>query len=860
MSIFAKIPIIPHSSRLARLLEMMNWIKSLTLCAVMLTAATLWADDALNLFNSAKSAFDSNQYDVARVNFENFLRQFPGHAKTNEATFWLAESFTYQRQYVQAETYFNRLVSFGLTDQFSKAALFRLAEIPYLQQQFDIAKPRLENFITQLEYDANNQFVMYYLGDIAMRNDAPLEAEHYFYRTNYVFPNGAKVLECSLGLAWAKNRLGKIIEANGIYNQLMSSTNPAIVEQATYQYGVALFERRAEQDAINALTNFQRQFPASAYVADSQRVIARCWGRLNEFEKGLQVLSQLTNPTPDDRLMQVRFLYGDKRTQEAKNVLDQVKAVAGTAYRDEITLLESVFLFEQRDWNGTIALLQTMLAAEFNMPNEKMVVHYFTLPPAPGAKKLGDEAVFRACSLLTLAYANSGDSARANALLREMQGQSALSGNQRLLKTVTDTETQLASIGPVTPGRPGGSLAGRNDQQWTPGGQNTGARPQNVQTSGTDLERFWNANRLYQVRNFELAAQQLELLLSGVYNQNVTPPRYTIFYNITGATGTMDEVTFARACSLLALARAQLGDVEQANAILMSLGSRIRLNDTVQQDLWQETAEQVAALARGGGSTNIASGSTQGPTLSELEQRRLLREANTAFRGQRFDQADARLTELITSPNVPDATLAEALLLQSKAKERLGWERDGIAILERIIDEFPASPQCPEALWLLGIYYESGGESYVAIEYFQMLADRFSNFKHIDGALYFLAVDDLANGNSRRASERLSRVHRNLRTGLYWSHATWMLAHEAYKKKDYATAERYIQEILRHPPDIAILDRVLYLRGELARLRNDHETAFLAFKAVQEHTPDSPLRQLAMQNARVAASKAVSIN
>ena len=843
----------------------MNWIKSLTLCAVMLTAATLWGDDATNTFNAAKTAFDNKQYDSARVNFENFLRQFPGHAKANEATFWLAESFMYQRQYVQAETHFNRLVAQGLADRFSRAALFRLAEIPYLQQQFQIAKPRLENFVTQLPHDANLQFVLYYLGDIAMRStatDAALEAEHYFNEVNKLFPNGEMALESLLGLAWAKNKLGRIVESNAIYNQLMSSTNPVHVEQASYHWGVALFERGDNENAIAALNNFRSRFPASPLVADSQRVIARCLMRLNRFDEGLQVLSQLTNPTPEDRLMQVRFLYGLKRTQEAKNILDQVKAVAGTAHRDEITLLESVFLFEQNDWRGTIALLQTMLAAEYNALNERMVVHYFTLPPAPGGRKLSEEAIFRACSLLTLAYAHSGDSARANALLREMQGQSALSGNQRLLRTVTDTENQLANVVPVQPGRgngSGGQFAGRNDQQWTPGEQNLGSRPQNVQTAGTHINQFRNAERLYQMRNYELAAQQLELLLSGVYNQNVNPPRYTIFYNITGAEGTMNEVTFARACSLLALAKAQLGDIEQANAVLMSLSSRIRLNDTVQQDLWQETAEQVAAIGRGG-ATNVATGPAQGPTLSDSERSRLMREANTAFRQQRFGDADARLTQLVSARDVPDAILAEALLLQSKAKDKLGWERDGIAILERIVDEFPTSPQAPEALWLLGFYYESGGESYVALEYFQMLVDRFPNFKHVDGALYFLAVDDLTNGNGRRAATNLNRIYRSHRTGLFWSHATWMLAHEAYKKRDYVTAERYIQEILRHPPDVAILDRVLYLRGELALLRDDHQTAFLAFKAVGVHTPDSPLSAHAARNTRLAASKMVSIN
>jgi len=679
-----------------------------------------------------------------------------------------------------------------------------------------------------------------------------------------MFPEGDRFLESQLGLAWAKNRLGKVTEANAIYHQLMSSTNPAIVEQATYQWGIALFERGAFEQAINTLTDFQRRFPASPHFADSLRVIARCRGRLNEFEEGLRVLSQLTNPTSDDRLMQVRFLWGLDRKQEARNVLDGVKQTAGTLHRDEIALLESVFLFDQRDWRGTIALLESVLVPQFDEFNNRMIINYFSLPLAPGRNRLSEEAIFRACSLLALAYARNGNSAQADALLREMQGQAALSGNQRIRNIATDTANQLASIGPVSPpgtpppGRgPGGAFANQNNQ-WTPGNQNQGSRPQDVMASGTDLERFWNAERLFRIRNFAGAAEQLEQILSGVYNQSVVPPRYIILYNITDAPGTMNANTFARACTLLALAKAQLGDFEQADAVLMSFASRIPPNDTVQQDMLRDAFAQLADLSRGDGTTDIASG-PQGSTLSESEQRRMLRDANSAFRQRRHDQADARLTELIAS-HPSEAILVEALLLQSKSKYALGWERDGVVLLERIVDEFPTSPQYPEALWLLGIFYESGGDSFVALEYFQTLVDRFPNFRHIDGAWYFLAVDDLANGNTRRAMERLNRVHRNFRNGLYWSHATWMLAHEAFKRREYAQAERFIQEILRHPPDIAILDRVLYLRGELALRRDDFQTAFLAFRDVTQHTPDSPLSHHAMQNVRVAASRIVNVN
>jgi len=835
----------------------MNWIKLVLIftVTVILTTAPLFGDDATNQFNSAKTAFDSKQYESAQTGFNTFLTRFPTHAKVNEATFYLAESLMYLRQYSFAETYFNRLVALGLNDLYARAALFRLAEIPYIQGQLDIAKSRLEEFVEKLSQDINLQFVLYYLGDIAMRSNtssAAAEAEWYFEQANRMFPEGAKSLESKLGLAWAKNKLGKQTEANAIYQQLMSSTNPSIVEQATYQYGTALFERGLYQEAINTLTNFQRQYPASSSFADSQRVIARCRGRLNDYEGALQTLAQIAQPTPDDLLMRVRCLYGLKKMQEAKTALVEAKRVAGTTHRDEVAMLESVFLSNQKDWRGTIDMLEQVLVPQFDSFNNRMVINYFSLPLASGTKRLSEEAIFRACSLLTLAYANNGDSVKANALLTEMQVQAALSGNLRLTSITTDTANELANIG-TTPNRggsgSGNSLAGRGNTQWTPGNQTSGSRTPTLQTTGTDLEKFWNADRLYRAKNYEATAQQLEHILSGYYNQIAMPPQYIIFYNITGASGALDENTFAKACSMLVLSKAQLGNMEQANAVLQTFASRIRMTDAVQKNLLQETSDQLMALAKGGGTTTGSSS-----LLADAEQRRLLREANSFFRSQRYDQADAKLTELIAS-NPAEAVLTEALFLQGKAKFGLGRERESIALLERIVDAFPDAKEYPEAVWSLGLYYESGGDSFQAVEYFQILADKFSNFKNIDGALYFLAVDDLTNGSGRKATTYLSRVYKNNRSGLYWSHATWTLAYEAYKNKQYTTAEKYIQEILRHPPDAVVLDRALYLKGELALRRNDYESAFLAFREVGKLCADSPLSYHATRNAQIAAVK-----
>ena len=835
----------------------MNWIKLIKLFAVLLAASSLRADEAANQFNAAKTAFDNMQYESARAGFENFVARYPTHAQAPAATFYIAESLMHLQQYPQAETYFNRVVALGQNDAFYRAALFRLAEMPYLQGQFDIAKPRLEAFIDKHPNDANLQFVLYYLGDIAMRSTSPhaaLEAEHYFGQSVRIFPEGARVNDSQLGLAWAKNKLGKITEADAIFTQLMNSPNPSVVEQSYYQRGVAFFERGAFQDAINALNDFQRRYPiTSPYYADSQRIIARCNVRLNNFDEALRVLGQLANPTGEDMLLQVRCLYGLKKFQEAQSILAEVKRTSGTIYRDEIALLEAVFLFDQKNWLGAIALLEQVLNPLFDPSTNRMTVSYLAIPAEIRMKRLSEENFFRACSILVLSYAQSGDPVKANALLTEIQTQANLSGNIQLTSIANDTANQLANIRTV-PGGPGSgnwNIANRNEQ-WTPStGITTGMRPQTPLEEGTDLTKFWNAERLYRARNYEAASTQLEQILNGFYNQLSNPPQYIIFYNITGEEGKLNEQTFARACSLLALSKAQLGDIEKADAVLATLATRIRMTDPVQSELLRDTHNQVAAIAKGGtGVNNTASPSL----LSDAEQRRLLREANTRFRQQRYDLADQVLTELAAA-NPAEAILTEALLLQGKTKYQLGREKDAVAILERIVDEFPNAAHTAEALWFLGLYYESGGDSFVAVEYFQALADRFPNFKHIDGALYFLAVEDLTNGSGRIATRNLTQIHRNHRNGLYWSHAAWTLAHEAYKKKQYGEAERYIQEILRHPPDIAILDRVLYLRGELALRRDDYQSAFLAFREMVNLVPDSLLAQHATQNARLAATK-----
>ncbi|MDR0705861.1 MAG: tetratricopeptide repeat protein, partial [Planctomycetaceae bacterium] len=800
----------------------MKYFKLLAINMAVLIALTssntsVFGDDASDRFTAAKSLFDLKQYEQARTAFAAFTAQYPNHAQNIAATYYLAESLLYLKQYASAETYYQRLVNVSLNDPFARAALFRLADIPYLQGQFSVAKPRLENFVDTLPQDNNLQFVLYYLGDIAMRNSVAEydvqkadyyaeEAEFYFDQCDYMFPNGAKNLESKIGLAWAKNQLGKTTEANAIFQQLMSSPDPIVVETATYQWGVTLFERGDFQGASTTLAEFQRRWSSSQYLTDSMRVLARCKGGLGDYNEALQLFSRISPLTTDDNLVRVRCFYGLKQTQQAESLLKEIEQLNDIVYRDEIALLKSVFLFDQRNWQQTIFTLESIILPQYNTTGQVMF-KYLTQPLPSGIQKLNDESFMKACSLLAQAYAKSGDSNKANAIVREMQSQAALLGRSELYAIVTETTNQLAGISTstTTPQHPtigGGSRMRRNpagnpsqgqtpNGQWTPGNNtvgNTGqwnpnngggrfnGRQQTSTTQGTDLERFWRASQFYDQENYSAAAQQLEQILATQYNQLTVPKQYYINYTVTGTEGTLNELTFVKACSLLALAKAQLGDIEQANAVfsaLMSRMSRTNLSDTAQKNLLQETQEQLLKSAKNVNvNTSGILGITAQPILSESEQRKIIRDCNSLYKAKRYEQVDSKLLDLIAQ-KPEESIFAEALLLRSKAAYQLGKEREAVLLLEKIVDGFSSSPQYQDALWFLGIYYDSYGDTIKSVEYFQLLADHFPNSKHIDGALYFLALDDLQNGNGRKATTYLIRIYRNYQAGEHWSHAAW---------------------------------------------------------------------------------------
>jgi TolA-binding protein len=865
--------------------------------SIFVTINPLKADAVSDVLNAAKLLYDQQKYEQARVAFDDFVRIYPAHVLTNEAKFYLADSYLYLKKYDNAINIYSQLATLPSTDPLLRSVLFRLGESYYTKGDYNTAKTLLTNFVKTLPQDAYLQYVLYYLGDIEMANNNPEVAEHYFNENIRLFPNGGRQLENKIGLASAKNQLGKIAEADAIFNELLKNTDPNILEPTTYQYGVALHERGDNQNAINTLNNFLTRWQNSTLTADVQRVLTRCYVAIKDNNKALQTISNIINPTVDDNLMKVRLLIRLRQPTEAENLLAQTeKRTDAPPHTDEITFLKSVLQYFKKNWQNTVNLLEQVLQPRYTTQNNSTtnIVHfgYSTTTPQINKHNLSDEVFLHACAYLALAHARLGNKNKADAIVNEMNGNVANTNQAELTKIVNDVYERLKRIYSTKSETTSNNdtLANLNsggNSQWnpntTPRSRNRNRPPafansnlinndnrspnynSNLQntstnqtitkqpiTTGTDIDRFWIAYREFENREWSNAATQLDQVLKTNYFNNTKYITIGYANNDNNSSDKLDAATFAKACSMLIIARANLGEVDRASAILTAFANKLDSSNITQQNILRDTESQLTNIIRNNNSitgNNTNQNTTQ--QISETEQRRIIRECNSLLKSQRYEQIDSKLRELLQF-NVSTEILPEALLLRAKALTAIGNEREGIKLFERVKTEFTTSPQYKDALWNLGLYYEMSGDSIKSVEYFQLLIDEFPNYKDIDGALYYVALDDIESGNGRKGMSYLLRIYRNYQAGQYWSHAAWTLAYEEYKKRNYTQAEIYLQKTLQHPPDYSILDRTLYLKGEIALKKKDYIIASQAFQEVINLCPDSNLIRDADRNLQTA--------
>lgn len=833
--------------------------------------------------------YAAGQFQAAILDINAFLTANPQHERSVEASYYLAESYLRNNDLNSAAHLYQKVINVGLNNIYAQYALFRVGEIPWVEKNYTLAKTQLLEFMKMLPQSAHNRFVLYYLGDIAMQNNAPSEAEYYFDlairfdQSLQVSPKGEVVSDAKLGLAWAKNRLGKYDESDALYRELTAggTVSDAIVEEAYALWGMGLFERGAYEQAISTLTAFLQRFPRSEMRQEAQENLGKSYIELKRYTEALSALQQVSPKTDTSRIHETRVLFALKKTAEGEALLKEIDRTVAPQHRDKVTALKMYLAADQDNWAEYINIAQGFLYAEYDQNTQRMNFRYYDTPSVGDAEKLSQDNFLRICAGLSYAYAKTGDAIRAQATYAAMQ-RMAVSGDPVLAEIVRKTNDVLSNMISDPTG-----------------------------TTGNDSATLLAATRKYMSYDYAGTVDLLARLLGASYTSPGTPgltgsaaANGVMTFSYTPATGNVPPAdgrltldSMVEACQLMVLSYAYGGDAARANATFSTMQSLCRADNAFQQGLLTQAKYKIDSIPQngissggigsgatvpgatvpgttvpggmgtglaggtgtgiGGSNTGLGQGQGQGAATSqsEIERRKTIRECRSLYRRGQHLQVERKLYALLTEEGVTDSTIADAAFLRGQALMELHREKDAIIMGTLALEKAPDGTDAPEILWMIGLAYVYLENEIDAQEYFDRIVHEYPQSDRYDGALYYQALHELRSrrGDKTKATAKLYKIYRSSPNSVYWSHATWELAYQSYLKQDYAMTDLYLQKLLTHPPDETIVDRAVFLKGRLAMELGHWEVALVAFAEVGKMI-DSPLRDFATQNAAVARS------
>jgi TolA-binding protein len=232
-------------------------------------------DEAINYISGKLAGGSSSQY------YDLELKQLIGHA------------YFEKKEYAKALPYLE-----GYVNGMPKVRREDLYELSYCYYQAGNYKKSIDGF-KQLsgKDDSLSQHAMYLLGDAYLKTDQKSNARNAF-------------LFCS-----------------------SNSSNAEQKEIASFQFAKLSYELGYQDDAINGLRNFNRDYPQSTYNTEARDLMVQILAGTNNFKDAQALIESLDKPSENTKKVYPRILFGraselinDGRLEDADVLLNKVIA------------------------------------------------------------------------------------------------------------------------------------------------------------------------------------------------------------------------------------------------------------------------------------------------------------------------------------------------------------------------------------------------------------------------------------------------------------------------------------------------------------------------------------------------------
>lgn len=328
----------------------------------------------------AHGLLQSGLYDMAAVQYQEFISGYPQSTFLEEANFGIAESYYLSKDFPRAVEAFKHFKeAFPNGERFPRAVL-RIGQIQIAQGQFDDAIKELNSidFQNKLTGELLQSFYFYLGKAHSGKNDLDI-ALTYFQKATQV-PDIATYSTYSFQeIGEVHTKAGRWKEALDSYTKaLASAQDNELKSLLTYKLGETLFLSGDYDASINRFREVLAQFPDAKITKESVANLLLAHLNLNHYDQLLndyQVQSQFIKDEAgyfDAHFAAVRAYVGLQKYDDALKLLDKVLGLPNLKSEDQCkaNLAKADIFTKQNKYNDSLALMEGALASCSNNPDQ----------------------------------------------------------------------------------------------------------------------------------------------------------------------------------------------------------------------------------------------------------------------------------------------------------------------------------------------------------------------------------------------------------------------------------------------------------------------------------------------------------
>ena len=751
------------------------------------TASATQTEDAL--LAAALEQHNQGNYAEAIQRLEAFIAQYPASKNRNKAELFAGHArlalgeFVDPEQTALARAHFQYVINQGKNADYYKEATFHNAHSYFNLRQYSEARPLFTQFLNEFPKDAYVQYVYYYLGVCEAQSGAYSAALNYFDRNLNEYPTSPLRWTCRLEKAATVGKSGNYQEAEKQLNAL--AAEPEIPADVAGQVVV--------QRAL--LQIVQQNFDEAIRILD-------------EFIRRYQNDPNSTQTVQDAYLYEAYAYFAKKEFERALLLVDQMAQAAQTI-SPEAALLKIKLLVNLNRVDEAETLLNALEASSYGQETPDAIASYRALLSL--ARGQWDAAISSLTTLLKV-RPTTGNAVAIN----YYNAGAPATGNQLAPHDFVETCGVLIL-----------SYASRYAAKKNPADE-------------TAQEAVFRATARYARSLNDPALNLIVEMIDKRRREALTKP-------IDSASGSVSVATppgsvapppnpFVNPTDPNASRPPQQGGASYAPNVPGATGSTAG------------SGNAAGTTGSTAGNENAA-GTTGSTPLTPVAAREALVKATNFFVNQEYDRANEVLLEAMTVSETfwqdCPAEAARVALLRANVLYALNKRSEAQLMCQELLSNAPHSPEASVAAFYLGYAADSLGRRDDAIKYLSLAANARTVSPLADAALYYLASNEWERRDVERAQQNFYRLYRSYPRSAYWSHAVWAIAKIEFDVKNDVVAEELVNEALAKKPDAAIVDYLLFLKGEIALRAKDYEKARVAFEMIIEQYPDSVWRSKA---------------